>query len=83
MEFKRRIYIKPESLIYKNMDQLLSMITKIIKKHYAETDGTLPMWGKIDNYQYTNYDGSIYLFDITGELIPDSVVAESRATLSI
>jgi hypothetical protein len=83
MEFKRRIYLKPESLIYKNMDQLLSMITKIIIKHYAGTDGTLPMWGKIAHYQYNHYDGTIYLFDITGELIPDSIVAESRATLSI
>jgi hypothetical protein len=84
MEGRRNIYIDKELLVFKNQSEVFALIGDIVKKHYLESEGKLPLWGKIYNYVYHHTDGSKYVFDTNGVLLHNQdEISESRAELKI
>ena len=84
VEGRRNIYIDKELLVFKSESGVLDMIGDIVKKHYLESEGNIPLWGKAYNYVYHHTDGSKYIFDTDGTLPPShSEISESRAELKI
>ena len=83
-ENQRRISLyKIENLLFKTMDEIFEVLSKEIKEHYLQNDGTLKIWGKINSYQIHLF-GKIYVFDINGNLqINEEIVCENRAVLKI
>jgi len=84
MEGHRRLILAKQELMFKTNNQIFNNVSNLIKKHYRETSGEIPMWGKIDNYLYHHFDGKQYAFDSNGRLLDTTTgINESRATLSI
>lgn len=83
-ENQRRISLyKIENLLFKTMDEIFEVLSKEIKEHYLQNDGTLKIWGKINSYQVHLF-GKIYIFDTNGNLqINDEIVCENMAVLKI
>ena len=83
-ENQRRISLyKNENLLFKTIDELFEVLSKEIKEHYLQNEGTLKIWGKINSYQVHLF-GKIYVFDTNGNLqINDEIVCENRAILGI
>jgi len=83
MKAKRRIYPNLEDLIFKSDEEVFKIISQIIKIHYKENKGLLPMWGEIINYVYHHIDGKIYVFDFNGNLVENGEYIESKAVLCV
>ena len=84
MEGHRRLTPPKQSLMFKTDKQIFNNISKLVKKHYQETQGELSMWGKIDNYVYHHFDGRKYVLDSNGCLIDfNTDIYESIATITI
>ena len=83
MEGRRRIAIPKEKFVFKSDDEIFELVSKIVKKHYKENEGKLPIWGNIDNYFYHHKDGKVYTFDKNGLMVENDNIIESIATLSI
>jgi len=82
LEGRRRIFIDRVK-VFDSCDDGLSMAKKKVTRHYQETQGVIPMWGKIDNYIYHVADKA-YVINPTGEVESDkSDIFESKATISI
>ena len=83
-ENQRRISLcKNENLLFKTIDEIFEVLSKEIKEHYLQNEGTLKIWGKINSYQVHLF-GKIYVFDTNGNLqINDEIVCENRAILGI
>ena len=82
MEGKRRIKIDKEELYGKSLEEVLESISLIIRNHYEESGGSLPVWGKIYTYAYHHTDGSSYIFDTDGKVQDDTEeICESKAEL--
>jgi hypothetical protein len=64
------------------LEEILQMVSEIVRKHYIEKQGRLGVWGEIQNYVYYHDDGSRYVFDTEGKKIDDLVeVNDNRAML--
>ncbi len=84
MESKRRIQIDAKDLIFKDINKILEMVSKVIQEHYIDTKGVLTIWGKIENYVYHHIDDKSYIFDTNGVIINDDAeITESRAILTL
>jgi hypothetical protein len=84
MEGTRRIRIDKERLIDRSLESTLVYVAELIRKHYSQKKGALPMWGKIRSYLYHHTDGSRYLFDTQGSLtLGEEDVTESQAKLTL
>ena len=82
MERTRNIQIDKELLFEKNKSEILGLVSQMIQEHYAETDGKLPLWGKIHNYIYHHIDGSKFIFGVDGKLQDcEEIPFESKAEL--
>jgi hypothetical protein len=82
MEGVRRISIDKVK-VFDSSDDGLSIAKKLVKKHYQKTQGTIKMWGKIDNYIYYANDKK-YIINKAGEIENDEIeIFESKAVLSI
>jgi hypothetical protein len=62
--------IDPKQLIFKDIKEILDIISKRIKQHYdcavtAKRRGA----DKVECYEYHHYDGTIYIFSTSGELL--------------
>ncbi len=63
---RSRVFIHKESLVYKTDEDVFQNVGKMIRKHYAEYKGELPVLGKIVHYLYEHSDGNTYKFTIEG-----------------
>ena len=63
---RSRIHMHKESLVYKSKEDIFENVGKMIRKHYAEYKGELPVLGKITYYFYEHTDGKTYKFTIEG-----------------
>mgnify|MGYP006995583673 CR=1 FL=1 len=80
-EYQRRIKLDPEEFIYKTDDEILHLISTIVKQHYLQSKGDIGIWGKVKNYLF-EYNGKKYVFDINGMVTEDEVF-ENRAILRV
>jgi len=62
MESTRRIQI-PKEIYRLPLDFQIPRIEKIIKKHYLDCNGKLPLWGKVKYYKY------FYAEDVTAAVV--------------
>jgi len=84
MEGRRRIEIKKENFIFKNLPETINIVSTIVKDNYNKTDGRIALWGEIKYYIYNHIGGQRYLFNINGNLIEDiKSIVESKAQLEI
>jgi len=83
LESRRRIKIDAKELTFKSLDEILVIVSSIVKSHYKETQGDIGIWGKAVNYVYHHYDNKTYLFNHNGNEIENIVINESRAVLSL
>ncbi len=82
MEGERRLRPNIDNLLFKSDEDVLKEISRVVKTHYHDTKGKLPMWGNIVNYAYHHKNGKVYVFDTDGNLT-EQEVEESLATLSV
>ncbi|RLA84629.1 MAG: hypothetical protein DRG78_01000 [Epsilonproteobacteria bacterium] len=66
---QRNISLNKSNLIFKSNDEILTIISDIIKKHYKDTKGKIGIWGNIEDYIYYHKDNQIYTFDTNGNQI--------------
>ena len=82
-ESVRRIKLDSSKFIFKTLDEILVIISDIIKEHYIESQGNIGIWGDVVSYIYNHIDGEAYIFDINGNQIESEPVFESKAILTI
>jgi len=58
----RTIKIDKETLVFKSKLEVFTLVSNIVKKHYAQHQGILPLWGEIHSYIYYHADGCYYTF---------------------
>ena len=84
MEGRRRLAPPGERLLFKTKTEILNIISEMVKNHYTENDGRLSVWGNIQRYIYSHFNGDIFIFDCEGSLLEDaSARPQPGATLSI
>lgn len=84
MEGRRRINIDKELLFDMNLTQAITYASEIVKTHYKENKGTLPLWGTIQNYIFNYKNQEKVSIDINGYLTKDGCKCpESLATVTI
>jgi len=84
MESKRRISLDKNDIIFKDIDEVLNIVSTVVRDHYLSTKGKLALWGKIENYVYHHGDDKTYIFDTEGKIIePNIPINESKAVLLI
>jgi hypothetical protein len=80
----RRLAPSRELLLFKTKTEILDMISEMVKHHYAENNGQLAVWGNIQSYIYSHFDGEVFVFDCEGSLLDDAcAMPQPGATLSI
>jgi hypothetical protein len=67
LEPRRHIKIDKNELLDKNIKQILPLISKRVKQHYADNDGQIVLWGKI--YNYVKVLDATFVFNPYGEYI--------------
>jgi len=84
LENRRRLILDKEQLLDMDDDAVFALVSEMVKAHYKEVDGALPLWGKIHNYIYHHTDDRQFVFDTDGNLKEDVTPApESKAELRI
>jgi len=83
LESRRRIKVNAKELTFKTLDEVLAVVSTIIKFHHKETQGNVGIWGKTVNYVYHHIENEVFVFNTDGEIIEDVEVNESRATLKL
>ena len=72
LEQKRRISLYGDSrLLFKDIDEVIDIISKDICEHYQENKKGLMVWGNISAYQLHLF-GKMYLFDTDGVVHVDA-----------
>jgi hypothetical protein len=75
---------KLEYLINKSFREQTDEISQIIRDHYAQNEGKLPLWGEIKRYHFRyKADCPAIVFDTNGNIIGESFLAEGHTTLLI
>jgi len=77
---KGRIEIHKESLVYQSNEEIFMKVEELIQKHYKESKGKLPVFGKIRNYLYDHTDGNTYRFSVEGELLDETESKKKNQT---
>lgn len=84
MASRLRLKIDVYILMFKSDEEVLKIVSDVIKDHFKKTKGEIPIWGKIKNYVYYHKDGEKYIFDTNGNLIDtDEEICESKITFKI
>ena len=74
MEGKRRIRFEKEWLVKTPFEEQLKKISELVKKHYKEHNGKLPLWGTIKRYvYYFDNDKTPVIFNSQGEIVSEPV----------
>ena len=82
MEGQRRIYIDKLDVL-NSLDEGISIAIQLVREHYKKSNGTLKMWGKIDNYVY-HVNNKKYVLTHRGEVLDaPPEIPESRTSLFI
>lgn len=63
MESTRRIRI-PKEIYHLPLDFQIPRVERLIKKHYLDCDGKLPMWGEVKYYKYFYSEDESVVFDV-------------------
>ncbi len=63
---KKYIHINKEEFIYKDNDYIFEKVGEKIRKHFASSNGTIPIMGAIEFYSFTHTNGVIYKLDTKG-----------------
>jgi hypothetical protein len=72
-----------EELYFKSTQEVLEIVSKMIKEHYEKNQGKLVVWGEIASYQ-VHVDKKTYIFDTSGVLLKQAEPAfESYASLHL
>lgn len=72
-----------EELYFKSTQEVLEIVSKMIKEHYEKSQGKLAVWGEIANYQ-VHVDNKTYIFDNGGVLLKQAEPAyENYARLHL
>jgi len=66
-DYKKRIMVRKESLVFLSKDECLDMVKGLIKEHHIQTQGNLGIFGEVCFYYFLSSDGNIYGFDKYGE----------------
>jgi len=82
LEHNRNICLEAKEVVFKTKDEVLKIVSQTVQKHYKQSAGKLPLWGKISNYIY-HHDDEVFIFSTDGKIIKNVAVDESKATLSI
>jgi len=77
---KGRIEIHKESLVYRSNEEIFVKVGERVQKHYKESKGELPVFGKITHYLYDHIDGNTYSFSVKGKLLEDSECKNKKQT---
>ena len=81
--FRNLRFAHTAELVDKTLDDIMAVVSQMIKEHYTDTEGKLPLWGVIKNYILHIYDKT-YLFDTNGVLIETNPqISENKAISSI
>ena len=83
MEPKRHITLHTEEIASLLLDEVLQKVADIIRAHYRESGGSLPLWGEIQYYLYHHINGTDYQFQTDGSLCDSVTVSESIARMSL
>ncbi len=83
LESKRNIRLDTDILLFKTDDEILDLVSEVVKQHYVKNSGGLAIWGNIVNYVYHNSDNKRYIFNTQGIAIKDVDVCETKATLTL
>ena len=83
MEPKRRIALDTEEIALLPLDAVLEKVVNIVRTHYRESGGSLPLWGEIEYYLYHHIDGRDYQFRPDGTLCDSVTVSESIARMRL
>jgi len=70
-EFKRRLKLPTNQLMFKKEKDVLIFISDFVKNHYINTNGKIGIWGNIINY-VLYYKKNKYFFNTKGEQISNS-----------
>lgn len=83
LENTRRIHLDVNQLIFKSFDEILTIVSIEIKKHFIQNNGVIPLWGKIENYVF-HFENYSYLFDTEGMYLGENdSINESKAIVKI
>ena len=82
-EYARRVEFDKNLLYFKSDDEILEIISSIVKEHFLHTNGKVPIWGNVLSYTYYDQDAETYLFSTDGSYEKKDVDEVLRATLSI
>ena len=80
-EFKRRLKVPVEKLLFKNEDEILKSTSDFVVNHHKTTKGDIGIWGKAISYVF-HYNGKKYNFGTEGNRIYNIDVPEPMATLA-
>jgi len=81
-ENRRRLYID-KTKVLESYDEGLSIAKELVVNNFNKTNGSLPIWGKIDNYFYHVYD-KVYIINRYGIIQSGNTeIYESKASLLI
>lgn len=74
LEGQRRIFLDKEWLAFTPLNEQIEAVREIVKKHYKEHDGKLPVWGEIKRYVYFYDRGKKpIVFDPEGNIISEPI----------
>ena len=82
-EYARRVAFNKKLLYFKSNDEILEIISIIVKEHFISNNGKVPLWGNILSYTYYDQEAETYLFSTNGSYEKIDVEEVQRATLSI
>jgi len=71
LEQTRRIALDKKEIVDLSPDRALEKVSEIVRSHYVEKEGRLPVWGEIAFYVYHHTDGRTFRFS------PDGTVTET------
>ncbi len=63
---KKHIHISKEAFIYKDNNYIFKKVSEKIRKHFASSNGTIPIMGAIEFYTFENINGVTYKFNTKG-----------------
>lgn len=82
-EYARRVEFDRKLLYFKSDDEILEIISIIVKEHFISNNAKVPLWGNILSYTYYNQEAETYLFSTNGSYEKKDVEEAQRATVSI
>ena len=75
---------KLEHLVNKSLHEQTDEVSQIIRDHYVQNEGKLPLWGEIKRYHFRyKADCPAIVFDPEGHVIDESTFVEGDNILTV